>query len=159
MPKVIILCGRIAAGKSYYADKLQQNGAVILSADDLMLALFDGCLGERHDEIVLATERYFCTLAPQIAALGGDVVLDYGHWSRRLRDEVRAHCTAAGLACELHYITADDATRKARLAARNAQNAARPGRQYIIGEDLLARLDAKFEEPEEQEIDVRVNNG
>lgn len=159
MPEVIMLCGRIAAGKSYYADRLRANGAVVLSADDLMLSLFDGCLGDKHDEIVLATERYFCTLAPQIVRTGADVVLDYGHWSRSLRDAVRTLCRQAGLDCRLHYITAADATRRARLEKRNAENAAKPGRQYIIDAALLERLDAKFEAPEAWEIDRLVENG
>lgn len=153
MPKVILLCGRIAAGKSHYAEQLKEKGAVVLSCDHVMLTLFDGCLGEKHDEIVLATQRYFCSIAPQIFRLGADVVLDYGHWSRALRDEMRALCTGAGLPVELHYLTTDEETRKARLKRRNAENATKPGRQYIIDEALLERLDGKFEPPEAWEID------
>ena len=158
MPEVIMLCGRIAAGKSYYADKLKAKGAVVLSCDDLMLSLYDGCLGERHDGTVLAIERYFCRLAPEIISLGGDVVLDYGHWSRALRDEVKRVCRENGISCRLHYVTADDAVRVSRLKKRNEENSLLPGRHYIINEELLKRLDAKFEEPDEEEIDLTVKN-
>lgn len=159
MAKVIILCGRIASGKSYYAAKLGEKGAVLMSTDDLMLSLFDGCLGDRHDQTVLDIERYFCSLAPQIVSHGADVVLDYGHWSRSLRDEVRDLCEKAGVDCELHYITAPDDIRKKRLELRNVGNAQRQGRQYIIDGEMLARLDAKFEEPDEEEVDLLIDNG
>lgn len=158
MPEVIMLCGRIAAGKSYYANKLKAKGAVVLSCDDLMLSLYDGCLGEHHDETVLAIERYFCRLAPEITALGGDVVLDYGHWSRALRDEVRRVCRENGISCRLHYVTADDEVRFSRLKKRNEQNSRLPGRRYIINDELLKHLDAKFEEPNEDETYLTVKN-
>lgn len=159
MPEVIMLCGKIAAGKSYYAKKLsEQRKTVVLSCDELMLSLFEGCLGERHDGTVLDIERYFCSLAPGIISLGGDVILDYGHWSRALRDEVRRLCRESGIDCRMHYITAGDETRLRRLENRNRQNAALPGRRYIIGKELLARLDAKFEAPGADEEYLLIEN-
>jgi predicted kinase len=39
------MCGRISSGKTTYAMKLKnETPAVFLSADDLMLTLFDACL-------------------------------------------------------------------------------------------------------------------
>lgn len=47
MPKVLIMCGKICSGKSTYAEKLKlENKAVILSVDELTLALFENQAGE-----------------------------------------------------------------------------------------------------------------
>ena len=41
MAKVFLICGKICSGKSTYARKLMENRqAVLLSADEIMLALF-----------------------------------------------------------------------------------------------------------------------
>lgn len=54
----ILLCGRICAGKTTYAKRLgKTRGAVCLSCDELMLALFGQQLGDRHDEIVAPNDR------------------------------------------------------------------------------------------------------
>ena len=53
MAEVILLCGKIAVGKTTYAAYLQRNrNAVVLSCDELMLSLFDSCLGDKHDDTV-----------------------------------------------------------------------------------------------------------
>ena len=46
---VTILCGRVAAGKSFLAAQAEREGALVLSCDQLMLTVFDGCLGAQHD--------------------------------------------------------------------------------------------------------------
>ena len=59
MPKVIITCGKIGAGKSTYAEKLRKSEkGVLLSCDEITLALFDGNVGEKHDEIVERCQKY-----------------------------------------------------------------------------------------------------
>lgn len=41
MAKVILICGKICSGKSTYAEQLRvQNNAVVLSTDEITLALF-----------------------------------------------------------------------------------------------------------------------
>ena len=60
MGKVFILCGKIASGKTTYASKLKsERKAVILSHDDLMLTLFDNCLGDKHDDMINRFSKYF----------------------------------------------------------------------------------------------------
>ena len=54
MPKVLIMCGKICSGKSTYAEKLKfENKAVILSVDELTLALFENQAGEKLDFYVV----------------------------------------------------------------------------------------------------------
>ena len=47
MAKVILTCGKLGCGKTTYAKRLcAERGAVLLSADELMLALFGQDAGE-----------------------------------------------------------------------------------------------------------------
>ena len=58
MPKVILICGKICCGKTTYAKKLvKEQNTVLLSCDEITLALFGQYIGEKHDEIVEKTLR------------------------------------------------------------------------------------------------------
>ena len=49
MAEVIILCGKVAAGKTTYAKQLARSlPSVILSIDDLVVSLRDHCEGPRQ---------------------------------------------------------------------------------------------------------------
>lgn len=51
MAKVILLCGKIDCGKTTYAYRLIKDScAVLLSIDEIMLALYGQDAGEKHDE-------------------------------------------------------------------------------------------------------------
>ena len=59
MPKVIMTCGKICSGKSTYAQKLRlEYSAVILSVDEITLALFGNEAGEKLDDYVCRAENY-----------------------------------------------------------------------------------------------------
>ncbi|MDE6745031.1 MAG: ATP-binding protein, partial [Oscillospiraceae bacterium] len=57
--KVILICGKICSGKSFYAERLRkEHGAVMLSVDEITLSLFGQHIGEKHDEICERTQKY-----------------------------------------------------------------------------------------------------
>lgn len=59
MSKVVLICGKICVGKSTYADKLRAEGnAVLLSVDEIMLAVFGQDAGEKHDKYVRNVQQY-----------------------------------------------------------------------------------------------------
>ena len=71
MAEVILLCGKIAVGKTTYAAYLQKSrNAVVLSCDELMLSLFDSCLGDKHDATVKRCSLYLSGIARQVVAAG-----------------------------------------------------------------------------------------
>jgi predicted kinase len=159
MAKVIILCGMIAGGKTYYANQRKAStGAVILSVDDLLLQLSDTCLGERHDDIAFRCQHYLYGLAEQLTALGQDVIIDYGYWLKKERDAARQYFRSRGIPMELHYFAVPEDIRRMRLEQRNkALEEAGSGngkKAYYIEENLRQKLDRKFEEPSADEIDV-----
>ncbi|HWT26571.1 MAG TPA: AAA family ATPase, partial [Mobilitalea sp.] len=137
--------------------------AIILSVDDLMLKLSDSCLGDRHGDVVGRCERYFYGLSEQIVSSGLDVIIDFGYWSKKERDAAKEYYKKAGITAELHYIKTSEEERSKRLAQRNEilqkQYELNPKeRLYIIGDELKDRLDLKFEEPSEAEIDVLISD-
>ncbi len=90
MSKVIMTCGMICCGKSTYAKKLQaKRNAVILSIDDITLTLFPDGSGELHDTYALRAEQYLLNLSIQILHVGVDVILDWGLWTREIRNRIR----------------------------------------------------------------------
>ena len=83
---ITVLCGRVAAGKTALAETLhRETGAAVLSCDDLMLTVFDGCLGGAHDRTAMKCLTYLFSLAVQLDGLGVDAVVDYGFWLRAER--------------------------------------------------------------------------
>ena len=59
MEKVFLICGKICSGKSTYAKQLQAaEQSVILSVDEIMLAVFGLYAGEKHDEYAANVRHY-----------------------------------------------------------------------------------------------------
>ena len=160
MSRVIVLCGKIASGKTTMAKKImEQEKAVILSIDDVMLKLYDGCLKEAHNQTASRIVDYFLTLIPDLLRQDISCILDYGFWTKEERKQLIRKLKEKELAYELIYLQVDDEVRKHRLFERNQLNAQKEGRQYIIEGELLERLDQRFEEPTAEEefqvIEVR----
>lgn len=152
---ITILCGRVAAGKTAWALRERaRTGALHLSCDDMMLSLYDGCLGEKHDETAMRCLRFLFSLAAQAAQSGLDATIDYGFWLRAERDAARAYFKERGLPCRLLVIETDEQTRLSRLARRNETLRQADSRVYLIEGALLTRLDARFAplSPEEDAI-------
>lgn len=158
MAKVIMTCGRICSGKSTYAERLRrENKAVLLSIDEIMLAMFGQHVGEMHDEYVARTEKYLFGKSLEIIDSGINVVLDWGVWTKAERAEAREFYRSRGIDYELHYIAVSDEAWRERIAKRN--NAIIEGKinAYYVDENLARKFGAIFEPPSDEEIDVRIN--
>ncbi|HRR77335.1 MAG TPA: ATP-binding protein [Ruminococcus sp.] len=153
MAKVIMTCGRICSGKSIYAEKLRREmNAVVLSVDELTLALFNNEAGEMHDTYVERAERYFFEKSVQIVQAGIDVILDWGFWTKAERKYAKEFFGSRNIKSELHYIRIDDALWKERITCRNSLVKAGKISAYYVDEELLRKFALIFEEPEEYEI-------
>ena len=155
MAKVICICGKICCGKTTYAQSLlQKEHAVLLSTDEITLALFDQNIGEKHDEIVERTQAYLLEKTVEIIGCGISVVLDWGFWQREEREAVKAFYAARGIAFEFHYLDISDAIWQRRLAKRNAAILAQEVSAYYVDEGLAKKFGGLFELPEREEIDL-----
>lgn len=143
---ITILCGKVAAGKTALAERWKrERGTAVLSCDELMLTVFDGCLGAEHDRTAMKCLTYLFSVAAQLDALGLDAAVDYGFWLRAERDAARAYFSSRGIAHRIVLVEAGERTRLRRLARRNENLRNAEGRVYRIEGELLARMDAKWQ--------------
>lgn len=155
MAKAVLICGKICCGKSTYAEQLrQQMKAVVLSCDEITLALFGQHIGEDHDLYVERTQTYLYWKAAQILQTGINVILDWGFWMKSEREEARAFFNARGLDCEFHYIDIAPQTWEVRREKRNRAVAAGQTEAYYVDAPLARKFENIFEPPQKEEIDL-----
>lgn len=82
-----LLRGKIASGKSFYAEsRAKQGGACILRTDEITASLLEGvpCGGrEKRVELEMRILRYFLSLAVSNHLAGIETVIDHGFWTGR----------------------------------------------------------------------------
>lgn len=160
MAKAILICGKICCGKSTYAKRLRgQSGAVILSIDEIMLALFGQHAGKKHDDYVKKTEDYLLSKSLEIIGAGIDVILDWGFWTKAARMRAKAFYHSSGISCEFHYLDVSDEVWLERISARNRAVLAGEDSAYFIDEPLAKKFGSLFEPPTADEIDRWIKNG
>ena len=155
MAKVFLICGKICCGKTTYAQKIcNESNAVLLSVDEITLALFGQHCGDKHDEYVERTEKYLLNKSLELINKGINVVLDWGFWTKAERKSVKEFYKFRNIKCELHYIDISDETWKSRLHKRNNAVLANETSAYYVDDNLAAKFNSIFEAPTEDEIDV-----
>ena len=157
MPKVIMTCGKLCSGKTTYAKKLQKEGkAVILSVDEIMLAVFGQDAGEKHDDYIAGIKKYLYQKTLEIIENGLDVILDWGFWTKEERAYARSFFGSNGIVNEFHYIEIEDSEWKRRIEKRNRDVLADNSDAYYVDEGLSEKFNAIFEKPDPSEIDCRI---
>lgn len=152
-----MLCGRIGSGKTTYAKVLQrEKKMVVLSCDDFVLAV-NNDLSKRH-EIQENISLQLFDLAKQIWHSGVSVILDFGFWYKEQRKNIKRKFEMEGIKVELYYCKCDINQTNFRITERNNKILQHKAKGYIIDLKLKAELDDKFDEPDEDEVDVVVEN-
>ena len=158
MSKIFLMCGKICSGKSTYAQKLRaERKAVILSVDEITLALFPEGAGEMLDTYVERAEELLYRKALEIVGTGTNVVLDWGFWTRAEREYARRFFGENGIHCELHYLKVSDELWRERIAKRNCLIAEGKISAYYVDNGLAEKFAGIFEELDENEIDLIIN--
>ena len=156
MGKVILLCGKICSGKSYYANKLKDRlNAVIVSPDEATYELIKNEQGEFYNIFVERLKKYLTKKVKEIADAGANVIYERGLWSHRERKEIRDYYKNNGIECEIHYVCVDDEIWKKNIEERNIRVLeGKGGSDFYLDEGLMKKLESKWEEPTEDEYDV-----
>lgn len=159
MAKVIMICGKICSGKSTYSEKLRkENKAVVLSVDEITLALFEQSVGEKHDEYVEKLEMYLFEKSLEVIFIGVDVILDWGFWTKEERDYAREFYSSRNINYEFHYIDISEKTWQVRLEKRNKEILAGEVEAYYVDANLKEKVESIFECPDKNEIDVWIES-
>ncbi len=147
-PLVYLLCGLTGSGKTRYAKRLEADGCVRLSIDELVHTRhgrydvdYPACDYSRYyDEATLELDRRLV----ELVEANKSVVLDHGLWQRSTRDRYKALVESHGGRWELLYFKAEPSVLRSRLARRNHHNDANA---LTVSDDMLEGFIARFEEP------------
>lgn len=154
---ITLICGKLCSGKTTYAHRLRRESrAVLLSCDEITLALTGLDAGEAFDGIAARTQRYLFDKAAEIVGDGIPVILDWGFWTKASRAEARAFFDERGIPYTFVYLDVSEDVHRERIAKRNAAVKAGEILAYYVDEGLAAKFASMFEEPEDWEIDARI---
>ena len=156
MAKVILLCGKICSGKSYYSNEIKESlNAVIISPDEATFELINNEQGEFYNVFSKRLNNYLTKKAGEIVKAGANVIFERGLWSKNERKEIREYYKNNSIECEIHYVYVDNETWKQNIEERNerVQNG-NGGSDFYLDEGLMKKLELLWEEPTEDEYDV-----
>lgn len=156
MPAVILICGKICSGKSFYSAQLKKKrSCVVLSCDELVLPLEKYLCGD-YDEMTAVFKSYFRSKACEIISAGADVIMEFGLWQKSEREAVREYFSRQNIKTELHYVKVSDEIWEKHIQKRNREVQLGITEAYYVDEGLKAKLLSRFEEPSQDEIDVLI---
>lgn len=154
MAKVILICGKICSGKTFYCKTLQQKyHAVLLSCDEIESQIFHHTLGDRHEIVKADIQKYLHKKAIDIISVGSNVVLDWGFWTKAERSNVSHYYQSMGVSYEWHYVDVTDEIWKRNILSRNEAVVSGKSDDYYVDEGLLNKIKTSFEVPSKDEID------
>lgn len=155
MAKVVLVCGKICSGKNYYTSKLKKDiNAVVFSCDELINNIFPYDLNRRHDKIASRVKPYLHKKASEVARADTNVVLDFGFWSKKEREEVSNFYAALNICFEWHYIDISDEDWAANIRERNRRVAEGLSKDYYVNDGLISKFNSLFEKPSKQEMSI-----
>lgn len=156
MAKVILICGKIASGKSYYANQIKkQEKAVILNTDELTYALFDNEQGEQYEDRANRANNYLMKKTVELVKNECNVILDWGFWTVDIRNKITKYFKDNNVKTEWHYIDIDDNLWNKNIEKRNKETQGNvESHDFYVTEGLKNKVLNMFEIPSIEEIDV-----
>jgi hypothetical protein len=139
------------SGKTTRARQLErERSALRLTPDEWITTFYGADLSkEALDAARDPVESVLWDLAARLLVLGIDVILDFGFWSRREREEYRSRAARLGARSELHFL---DQPLEVLLARVEERNARLPAGAFRIEPDRLRLWSTWFEPPSEVEL-------
>ena len=156
MSKVILVCGKICSGKTYYSNMIKDKyNAVIFSPDEATYDLINNEQGEFYDIFSTRLRKYLNKKICEIVKAGANVIYERGLWAKKDRDEIKKYFESNGIDYELHYVYVDDDTWNKNIDERNKRvESGNGGSDFYLNEGLKKKLESYWEEPEKYEYDV-----
>lgn len=151
---IILLCGKICSGKSYYAEKLKkERNAVLLSSDEAISCIFPNRRGDQFNETFDRVKVYLYRKSLDILNTGTEVILDFGFWSRTERARITKYFEYNGVKAEWHYMDVSDDVWARNIERRNRLIREGLSTDFYLDDELLAKFMEEFDPPERDEMD------
>ena len=154
MPTLFLMCGLPGSGKTTLAKQIErERRALRLTPDEWIVRLFGSSLTPPTlDWCRGPVEAVQWSVAERALGLGVNVILDFGFWARKEREDFRGRAAKLGAASEVHFLDVPRAVLLSRLEARNA---ALPPYAFRVTEAQLNSWWALFEPPDGDELQPR----
>lgn len=145
-----MMCGPGGAGKTTYAKGLERESWTRLSYE---VEFWDrGITTMPSAEVVAEVAADLKARLLRHVAAGNDVVLDFGFWFRRQRDEFRALLAPHGIVPETVYIATSLETILSRVGDRHGRSAD----DWPLTEQTATEYFERFEPPTPEEGPLKV---
>jgi predicted kinase len=142
-PRLIVICGLPASGKTTLARALEERlGAIRFCPDEWMEALSIDVYDEEKRARIEALQW---KLSQELLAGGLVVIIEWGTWGRSERDALREGARALGAAVELHVLDAPEEVLFDRIRRRGMEDPP-------ITEEALSGWYVAFQAPTEEEM-------
>lgn len=156
MSKVYLICGKICSGKTTYAKTFcENNNAILLSVDEIMISLFDQCCGRKlHMEYDRRIKNFLFDKSLEILEKDIDVVLDWGFWTREERNFAKEFYKSRNIDCQLYYVKVTDEAWEQQLNKRNNEVLENKTKAYYMEHSRALEFASMFKKPDTDEVDV-----
>jgi predicted kinase len=142
-----LIVGLPGAGKTTLAKELEASApALRLTPDEWQIALFGG---ENPPDLRDLVEGKLIEIGMRAAALGIDVVLDFGFWGTDERSALRWIAGTVGARSRVVYLPIDPAEQRRRVTTRFATA---PDQTFRMTDVELEQWRAQFQPPDDDEL-------
>lgn len=154
MATLHLMVGLPCSGKSTLARTLEhEHAALRLAPDEWHIRLFGQDAEEpEHQARHTLIETLLWEVARRALALGVNVILDFGFWTRAEREDFRSRAKRLGASSEVHFLDVAEDELLRRLTHRNAQ---RSLQTFCIPEEMMRPWFALFQKPTSDELQRR----
>lgn len=141
-PVVYLLCGLPGSGKTTFAKQLENENAIRLTLDEELFKMFGREFpSEQYNELEAKTKEVLLRRAELLLTEGKPVILDWGFWKKKERDEITSFIQKNGGEAKLLYFKADPEVCFKRVQNRDLSV------NHEINEEMFKNFSNQFEEP------------
>ena len=151
MATLFLICGLPGSGKTMLAKQLEISKSALRLCPDEWIAQILADPGEisELDRLRSPIESVQWDVAKRLLALGVNVILEWGFWSKAERSHYRIAAEELGAHVELHYLNVRLNELWERLSKRNSQL---PPGTFAVTKENLELWAKSFEPPADDEI-------